>query len=176
MVFINTDTWQKTGVEVRILDKIKWLNEKHIEQQLDHSCLRNISLQHPEYLRKQRQELLKQCGKQPCRRFLRDDFGIQVIMDCRTVTEVNFKSKLGFKQQHPIMTQGQSVLTKIKSVFSTEEIIFQHSVLGYRIDAYLPLKENLIINLSELTQQKKTLVFLMKFVKYSITLLSRVKN
>ena len=62
-------------------------------------------------------------------------------MDCRTVSSVEFKSRLGFKNQDPIMTQEQSVLTKIKEIFSTEEISFQHFALGYRIDAYF-LKMN----------------------------------
>ena len=57
-------------------------------------------------------------------------------MDCRTCSSVEFKSRLGFKQQDPIMTQEQSVLTKIREAFLTEEIIFQYSTLGYRIDAY----------------------------------------
>ena len=34
------------------------------------------------------------------------------------------------------MTQEQSVLTKIKETFLTEEINFQRLVLGYRINAY----------------------------------------
>ena len=51
-------------------------------------------------------------------------------MDCRITPSLNFKTRLGFKQRDPIMTQEQSVLTKIKSAFSTEEVIFQHSVLG----------------------------------------------
>ena len=35
------------------------------------------------------------------------------------------------------MTQEQSVLTKLDSNFKTEEKIFQHYVLGYRIDMYI---------------------------------------
>ena len=124
-----------------------WLNEKHIEEQLGHSALRNISLQYPLYLRKQRQEL-QECVKQPCGRFLREDFAVQIIMDCRTKTAVNFKTRLGFNQQDPIMTQEQSILTKIKSAFSTEEIIFQHRVRGYKIDAYF-LKHGLGIEVDE---------------------------
>ena len=34
MVLINSDTCQKNGVEVIIVDNIKWLNETNIEQQL----------------------------------------------------------------------------------------------------------------------------------------------
>ena len=73
-------------------------------------------------------------------------------MDCRTTPSVDFKTRLGFNQQDPIMTQEQSVLTKIKTGFSTEEISFQHCVLGYRIDAYFP-KQKLAV---ELGHQKRT--------------------
>ena len=34
MRFITADKWQKNGVEVIIVDDIKWLNEKHIEKQI----------------------------------------------------------------------------------------------------------------------------------------------
>ena len=40
-------------------------------------------------------------------------------MDCRTAPAVYFKIKLGFNQYDPIMTQEQSVLSKIKTIFST---------------------------------------------------------
>ena len=46
------------------------------------------------------------------------------------------------------MTQEQSILTKIKDSFSTEEIIFEHFVLGYKIHAYF-LKHKLAIELDE---------------------------
>ena len=137
MVFITANTWQKDGVEVITVDNIKWLNEKHIVEQLNYSTLRTVILQYPKHLRKQRQEL-QECVKQPCRRFLREDFALQIIMDCRTTPSINFKTWLGFNQQDPIMTQEQSILTKIRSIFPNEKIIFQHRVLGYRIDAYFP--------------------------------------
>ena len=69
-------------------------------------------------------------------------------MDSRTVSLVEFKSRLSFKSQDPIMTQEQSLLTKIKEKFSTEEISFQHFVLGYRIDAYFS-KHNLAVEVDE---------------------------
>ena len=59
-------------------------------------------------------------------------------MDCRTVQAVNFRKELGFNQQDPMMIQEQSVLTKLDTYFKTEEKIFQHYVLRYRIDMYIP--------------------------------------
>ena len=61
---------------------------------------------------------------------------------------VGFKSRLGFNQHDPTMTQEQSILLKIKSVFSAVSIIFQHSVLSYIIDAYFP-KYKLAIEVNE---------------------------
>ena len=62
-------------------------------------------------------------------------------MDFRTTPAVNFtyfKTKLRFNQHDPIMTQEQSILSKIVILFAAEKIILQHNVLGYRIDAYFP--------------------------------------
>ena len=75
-------------------------------------------------------------------------------MDCRTTPAVNFKTRLGFNQQDPIMTMEQSILTKINSAFSTEEIIFQHNVLGYRIDECF-LKHKLAIEVDEQGHQDR---------------------
>ena len=83
----------KNAVEVIVFNGIKWLNEKNIENQLKLSNLPAVTLQYFSELRKQRQKL-KNCGKyQPCRRFLEEDFAIQIIMDCRRTPTVNFKSK-----------------------------------------------------------------------------------
>ena len=97
MFCITTDPWQKDVVEVVNFEDKKWLKEKHIEIELVHSNLGTITLKYPKYLRKERQEL-QNCGKyQPCRKFLREDFGIQIIIDCRTTSAVDSKRRLGFK-------------------------------------------------------------------------------
>ena len=119
MANITQETWETNDTEVIIFNGKKWLNEKQIEQDLKRSNLKEITSLD---LRKQRQEL-KQCDKQPCRRFLREDFAVQIIMDCRTTPEVDFKSRLGSKQHDPIMTQEQSFLSKIKTIFPVEKII-----------------------------------------------------
>ena len=106
MFSIAIKTWQDNGVEVIISDDIEWLNKWNVQKQLGHSNLAAITAKNPKDLRKERQEL-QECNKQPCRIFLREDFGIQVILRCRTTPAVNFKRRLGFKQHDPIMTQEQ---------------------------------------------------------------------
>ena len=130
-----------------VFNGIKWLNEMNIEDQLKPSNL-PVTLQYSSELRKQRQELQNFGKYQPCRRFLEEDFAIQIIMDCRTTPAVNFQTRLGFKQHDPIMTQEQSILSKIVAIFATEKIILQHNVLGFRIDEYFP-KYKLAIEVDE---------------------------
>ena len=92
---------------------------------------------------------LQNCGKnQPCRGFVEEGFAIQIIMDCERTPAVNFRTRLGFNQHGPIMTQEQSILSKIVTIFVAEEIILQHNVLAYRNDAYFP-KYKLAIEVDE---------------------------
>ena len=70
-------------------------------------------------------------------------------MGCRTTPAVDFKTKLGFDEYDPIITQEQSILSKIKTIFSAEKILLQHNVLGYRIDEYFP-EYKLAIEIDEL--------------------------
>ena len=114
----------KNRVEVIIFNGKEWLNEKHIERQLKHSNLPLITRQYSSELRKQRQDL-QACSKyQPFRRFLRKDFAIQIITDCRKTPAVNFKAKLGFNQQDPIMTQGQSNCQRSRQYFQPEKYFY----------------------------------------------------
>ena len=114
MSFITKRTWQNNGVEVIIFNKENWLNEKHLQEQLRLSNLSYITRQYSLELRKQRQEL-QNCGEyQPCRNLLREDFAIQIILDCQTTFAIDFKSILGFNQYDPIMTEEQSILLKVK--------------------------------------------------------------
>ena len=120
-------------------------------------------------------------------------------MDCRTTSVVNFRTRLGFNQHDPIMTQEQSILSKYVTVFAVEEIILQHNVLGHRIDAYFfkhklagkvdkqghndrdidyeierqkPVENELVCELIRINQLKKILIFLLKLA----TLLNQLNN
>ena len=44
-----------------------------------------MTLEYPKYFKKQRCELIK-CNDQPCRRFIREDLAIHLIMDTRTIS------------------------------------------------------------------------------------------
>ena len=43
ILVITKETWQNNGIEVIELNGINWLNEKPIEEGLDHCALRNIT-------------------------------------------------------------------------------------------------------------------------------------
>ena len=52
MTEITKQTWEKDGVEVIFFKGKKWLNEKHIEIQLEHSNLPTITNKYPLKLKK----------------------------------------------------------------------------------------------------------------------------
>ena len=54
MVDIIKETWERNGVEVIVFKGKKWLNEKHIEIQLEQSDLPAVTLQYPSELKKNR--------------------------------------------------------------------------------------------------------------------------
>ena len=63
---------KKNRVEVIVFNGKKWLNEKHVKEQLKHSNLPAVANQYDPEVKKQRQEI-QNCGKyQPCRRFLEE--------------------------------------------------------------------------------------------------------
>ena len=130
MVKITKEKWEESDVEVTVFNRKKWLNETNIKGQLKRSNLTVVTLQYPLKYRKQRQEL-QNCGNhQPCRIFLKESLAVRIIMDYRTTPALNFRTKLGFSQHDPIMTQEQSILSKIVTLFAAEEIMLQH-VLGH---------------------------------------------
>ena len=118
MVKITKETWRKNGVEVIVFNGKKWLNEKYIEKRLRHSNLPAIANKCDLIYKKCRSELQNCDQNQPCRRFLEEDFAIQIIMDCRTTPAVNFRTRLGLIQHDPIMTQEQSILSKMTGILT----------------------------------------------------------
>ena len=122
MIKISRKTWGESGVEITVFKGNKWLHGKHIETQLGNANLPAVTNKYPSKYKKQPQEL-QNCGNyQACRRILKEEFPKHIIMDRNTTPAVLFRAKLGFKQNDPIMTQEQSVLSKIMTIFSAEKI------------------------------------------------------
>ena len=113
-----------------------WLNEKHIVEGLDHKNLREIAIKCNSNYRKHRYELIEESKKQVNRIFIDEKLAIKVIIDCRTKSAHKFRTRLGLKQYHVILTKEQSVLIKIMSTFEGENMQTQYNVLSYRIDLY----------------------------------------
>ena len=69
-------------------------------------------------------------------------------MDYRTPTAIEFRSKLGSKQNDLTMTKEPSVLKRIMKIFASEKLLLQHFLLSYRTDLYF-LKHKLEIEVDE---------------------------
>ena len=52
MVNITKETWGENGVEVIVLNGIKWFNEKNMEEHLKHAYLRVITRKYPSKYKK----------------------------------------------------------------------------------------------------------------------------
>ena len=60
MIDITKETWNKSGVEVIVLNGIKWLNRKNIEERLDYANLPVIKRKYRSDYRKHRNELVEE--------------------------------------------------------------------------------------------------------------------
>ena len=99
MVDIRRKTYERNGRETIIdNDVILWLNEKHMEQGLDHKNFLEIITKYNLNHKKHRYELVEEPKKQVNRSFINEKLAIKVIMDCRTTSAHEFRTRLGFEQ------------------------------------------------------------------------------
>ena len=63
MFIISIEIRVKNSVEVIVVNGIKWLNEKHIEEGLDHPNLLVITRKYPSKYRKHRCQLVDEPNK-----------------------------------------------------------------------------------------------------------------
>ena len=70
--------------------------------------------------------------------YAHEDIITPIILHCRVSTPkaIEFRSKLGFDQYNIILTKKQSVSISLIDAFEGENMQFQYSVLGYRINLY----------------------------------------
>ena len=116
MVDISRKTYERNGIETIVdNDGTLCLNEKHIEEGLNHKHLREVTIKYQSNHRKDRYELVEEPKKQVNRIFIDEKLANRVIMDCRIISAHKFRTRLGFKQYDVISTKEQSVLTKIMS-------------------------------------------------------------
>ena len=70
--------------------------------------------------------------------YIYEDLAFKIIMYSTVPKAVQFKTKLLFNPYDPIIKKEQTVLTKLMKVFTSEDILLQHYVLGYKIYLYFP--------------------------------------
>ena len=107
MVNISRKTNERNDIVTMVdNDGILWLNEKHIEEGLNHENLQDITRKYHSDDRKHRYDLLTKPKKQCNRMFIDKKFAIKVIMDCRTTSAHKFRTRFGFKQFNVILTKN----------------------------------------------------------------------
>ena len=98
MVNISIKTYEINGIETIVEnDGTFWLNEIHVEEELDHKNLREITIKYHSDHRKYRYELGNKSKKQCNRISIDKNLAVRVIMDFRTTLAHRFRTRLGFK-------------------------------------------------------------------------------
>ena len=82
-----------------------WLNGKHINEELHHKNLREVTTKYYSDHRKHEYELVDEPKKQRNGIFIDEKLVIKVIIDCRTTSAHKFRIRLGFKQYDVILTK-----------------------------------------------------------------------
>ena len=115
MVDISRKNYEINGIETIGNDRVLRLNQKHIEEELDHKNLRVTTLKYLLNHRKHRYELIDEPKKQFYIIFIDRKLAIKEDMDCRATLANKFMTRLGFKQNDFILTKEQPVVTKTTS-------------------------------------------------------------
>ena len=95
MVNSTKKTLENNDIEVMVdgVDAL-WLNEKNIEEKLDHQNVPVVTNKYDKMQKKCRYELVDKPIKQPNRRFLHVNWALKIIMDCRTDKSCSLKSRV----------------------------------------------------------------------------------
>ena len=120
MIGVSKELWEENGVEV-VVDKysIKWSNEKHIEEGLDHANLPIVTRRYSLEYRKHRYELVDEPKQQPNRMFLDEHLAIKIIQDCKTDSckfrkLLRIKSRDGINNKQQTITRSKKMHLKVK--------------------------------------------------------------
>ena len=114
MVDISRKTYEKIDIETTVdNDGLLWLIEEHIEEGLNHKNLREITIKHHPDHKSHRYGLVEKSKKQVNIIFMDGKLGIEAIMDYKTILTHKFRTRLGFRQYDLILTNEQSLITKI---------------------------------------------------------------
>ena len=111
------------------------MNERHIKETLEQSCLQATTRKYPLKYRKQRQELIYCTNFQPYRKRTTDSNSNNRLQN-RTTESCKFKAKLGFSLHDVFNTKEKTILELIKDTFEGENMQTQYYVLDCRIDLY----------------------------------------
>ena len=84
----------------------------------------------------------------PCRMFIENTLAVEITMSAVKTRATIFKSKFGIKQHDKVLRKQQSLGLRLKTLFSSEEIIKVYFALHYRTD-FTFKKHMLVVEIDE---------------------------
>ena len=150
-MLIDKNLWEDNSVETIKYENYLRLNERNLGKSANYYEIRHLSVKYDDEYIKQRKEISKNCKKQCNRKFIKEYLAVNLLLNInRLPSVIKFRSKLGFKNNEPVLSKECSITIKLVNAFSpTTEIIRQHNVLDYYVDFYLP-KYKLVTEIDEL--------------------------
>ena len=101
-MLIDKNLWEDNGVEVIEYENYLWLNERNLGKSAGYCEIRFLSVKCHDKLIKQRKENSENCKKQCCRKFIREDLAVYLLLHINRVPSViKFRSKRALKIMNP---------------------------------------------------------------------------
>ena len=101
MAGISRKMYERNSIQTVVgNDGIFWLNEKVIEERLDHKNKKKIREKCHSDHGKYKSELVEEAKKQINRISIDEKLATKMIMDCRTTSAHKFRTRLAFKQKN----------------------------------------------------------------------------
>ena len=134
----TANAWRKNDVEAIEYSVKIWINQGHLEEKLNIANISDRTQYYSDEFKKMRCEIQEWGKYQPFRMFIENTLALEITMSAVISTaklhEVIFRDKFGVVQHNKVLRKMQSLVLRLKKLFSSQDIIEQYFALRYRID------------------------------------------
>ena len=134
----TANAWRKNDVEAIEYSVKIWINQGHLEEKLNIANISDRTQYYSDEFKKMRCEIQEWGKYQPFRMFIENTLALEITMSAVISTaklhEVIFRDKFGVVQHNKVLRKMQSLVLRLKKLFSSQDIIEQYFALRHRID------------------------------------------
>ena len=122
-------TWRKNRVEaIKYMIRI-WVNQGHLQEELDIANISDRIHYYSDEFKKMRCKI-QECHKyQLCRMFIENTIAVEITMSAVKTQSVIFRAKFGVKKHDKVLLKQKSQGLRLKKLFPSEDIIEEYFAL-----------------------------------------------